>query len=279
MQLDLIVVADRQCPTSRAYLSYLARAGHRVKAVLLVDFYYGDRRYVSLRRWFGAWIGRAAARRFAPPAAAAADDEFRRVSDSIQQVFSQPVDFFGSFDFGAIADAVWETSATDYNDPALQALLLKEPGNTYLYTNGGRVPASLLKHPTLRILHIHPGVVPHIRGSDGLFWSILMRGCPGASCFFMDAGIDTGALLATREFPLPRFSGLAGYLDRPELLTAAILHSYDPHLRAMLLLDAIAQHGPRLGAAQARPQSETEGMAYSWMDGRLKRRVLQRLVA
>lgn len=279
MLLDLTIVADRQCPTSRAYLSYLAQAGHRVKAVLLVDFYYGDRRYSRLRRWFGSRLGHAAARWFAPPPAAIYDTEFRHISDRIQQVFPQPVDFFGDFDFGAIADSVQEITAANYDDPTLQVRLLRQPDDAYLYTNGGRVPASLLKHPTLRILHIHPGVVPYVRGSDGLFWSIMVRGQPGASCFFMDAGIDTGALLATREFPLPKFPGLARYLDQPDVLTAAILHSYDPHLRAMLLLDAIERHGPRLGSARGEPQLEADGMAYSWMDSRLKYRVLQQVVA
>ncbi|MGE5477367.1 MAG: hypothetical protein ACM3Q1_11975 [Bacteroidales bacterium] len=280
MLLDLVIVADRHCPTSRAYLTYLARANHRVRGVLLVDFFYGDAKFAKLRQRFGNRLGGWASRWLCEAPRPHFDADFRRLSDRIQQVFPEPVDFFGPFDFGAIAERVETLAVANYDDPALHAALRRQPVRTFLYTNGGRVPASLLAQPDIKILHIHPGVVPQVRGSDGLFWSTLVRGQPGASCFYMDAGIDTGALLATRDFPLPRFEGLAGELEvNQDRLVQAILHSYDPHLRAALLLDVVNRHGPRLGHATAEPQDPAAGLAYTWMDSRLKRRALQHMMA
>jgi methionyl-tRNA formyltransferase len=74
-----------------------------------------------------------------------------------------------------------------------------------LYTSGGRVPGDLLSTSPSRMIHIHPGVVPYVRGSDCLFWSVLTRGRPGMSCFYMNAGIDTGDIIHTREFDAPSY--------------------------------------------------------------------------
>lgn len=280
MLLDLTVIADRNCPTSRAYLSYLGLAGYRLRGVLLVDFFYGDLRYATLRRRFGQRLGCWLARRYATAPRTPYDATFRRLSDQVQSVFPHRVNFFDDFDFAALTDHVTSLSVRDFDDPVLHQALERQPGRTFLYTNGGKVPEPLLTRPDLKILHVHPGVVPHVRGSNGLFWSVLVRGRPGASCFYMDPGIDTGALLATRDFDLPRFEGLSALLttDQP-LLEAVLLHSYDPHLRAQVLLDVIARHGADLGAAQASPQRAEDGFAYPWMDARLKRRALAMMVA
>jgi hypothetical protein len=272
MTLDLCVVADRSCSTSRTYLTYLADAGHRVREVAVLDFHRGalPQRPRGLR-------ARLAALRSAPAGPPDPGPDFWRLCEGVQGDVRIPIDYASDFDFGAIAEQTSEFAAADYADPAFHAFLAGRSTQTFLYTNGGRVPAALLDTPGLRILHNHPGVVPDIRGSDGLLWSLLERGVPGASCFYMDVGLDTGALSATREFPAPRFAALRREIESdPELFYRALLFAYDPHQRAETFLDALAK-GDDPGALPAREQDPAEGRQYFAMHPRLQNVVYERI--
>ena len=101
-----------------------------------------------------------------------------------------------------------------------------------------------------------------------------MRGRPGASCFYMDGGIDSGPLVMTKEFPVPRFPGLALYLrEHAALLYRALLHSYDPHLRAQLFLDVVRTHeGADWFRLPAAPQPIEEARSWFWMHSSAKRK-------
>jgi methionyl-tRNA formyltransferase len=48
-------------------------------------------------------------------------------------------------------------------------------------------------------LNLHPGFLPHNRGSNPSTWSIIEGTPPGAAIHFMDEGIDTGDLVARRQ--------------------------------------------------------------------------------
>jgi hypothetical protein len=273
--LDLCVVADRSCPTSRTYLSYLAAAGYRVRKIMLVDFIgpHAESR-ARAARW-GRWIAWRAKRRIRKPDHSH-PPEFQALCAQLQAGFDIRVDYFGPFDFARHAERVVAFAAEDYDDPDLHRVMLREGLATFLYTNGGRVPGTLLSQPQLRILHIHPGVVPEVKGSDCLFWSLLTRGVPGMSCFYMNAGIDTGDVIHTREFAEPRFPELAqAFAASPDMAYNALLHAYDPHLRAMTLLDVVrGARGAALDSLPARRQMPASGRSYFWMHPRLTRKVL-----
>ena len=53
--------------------------------------------------------------------------------------------------------------------------------------------------PGIRLIHVHTGFLPQVRGADVLLWSLLVRGRPGVSAFFMTPGLDDGDVLAARE--------------------------------------------------------------------------------
>jgi hypothetical protein len=272
MTLDLCVVADRSCSTSRTYLTYLADAGFRAREVAVLDFHRGRiaERPRGLR-------GRLAG--LFRPAAPSSDPgpAFWSLCAGVQNGVRIPIDYASDFDFGAIADETSEFAAKDYSDPAFHEFLAGRSTQTFLYTNGGRVPGELLDTPGLKILHNHPGIVPYVRGSDGLLWSLLVRGIPGASCFYMDVGLDTGPLIATREFELPSFPGLRGQIkDDPELFYRALLFAYDPHLRAETFLDALSK-GSDPAALPAHDQDPAEGRQYFAMHPRLQDVVFDRI--
>ena len=67
-----------------------------------------------------------------------------------------------------------------------------------------KLPAALLALPPLGCLNVHPSLLPLGRGPEPVFWT-LRRGEreTGASVIRMDAGWDTGPLLAQERLPVP----------------------------------------------------------------------------
>ena len=273
--LDLVIVADRWCSTSRTYLTYLHHAGYRVRKILLVDFVGGGGKFNRLRSLVGPRIASAIVR-WRRPLWPDYAPLIRQYCTIVQSGVEHPINYFAPFDYAAHADSIEHFSAADFDDPFLHAIMLAQPCRTFLYTNGGRVPESLLTQPDVKIFHIHPGVVPYVRGSDGLLWSIAVRGRPGVSCFYMDAGIDTGALIATAEFPVPRLAvPVPATAADEDALYRALLLAYDPHLRASLFRDVIRSCGGRhLNQLPATAQIHDKRDNYLWMHPKLRQKIM-----
>lgn len=261
------------CPVTEAYLAYLRLHGMRPALILAVDYVGEGPRAQQLRRLLGAGLAarllRLRRNRAARvPAALAA---------AVQQGLPVQLTPGREPDYEATAQRVVRLTVDSYADPRLLDAMRGCGVRTFLYCSGGRVPAALFQED-FRILHIHPGVVPHVRGSDGLLWSLLARGRPGASCFYMDAGIDTGRLIATAEYEPPHWAGLRA---DPAGLYHALLHCYDPHLRASLLVSLLERltPGQDLEALEATEQPHGTGGHYYTMHPELRARVLARLCA
>lgn len=277
--IDLTVIADRWCPTSRTYLTYLAKAGFRVRTILLVDFVGAGGRLDRLRRLMGPAIA-AMVVRIKRPAWPEFEVRVRDYCARMQGVVEHPIDYTVSFDYAPYAETVTECVAADYDDPHLQKIIMSQQYKTFLYTNGGRVPQVLLQQEGIKILHIHPGVVPHVRGSDGLLWSMAVRGRPGVSCFYMDSGIDTGALIATKEFGPPDFDIRPPVTVEEEAnFYRALLMAYDPHLRASLFRDVVVEaDGRDLGCLAAKAQNHDRKDNFLWMHPKLRQKVIAELM-
>ena len=176
--------------------------------------------------------------------------------------------------YGVYAETVERVMVKGLADPTLAEFLSRFAPTAVLYTGGGIIPASLLSVPGLRFLHIHPGRLPYVRGADGLLWSTLVRGKPGASCFYMAPGIDTGGIVQAAEFsplefPLPA----NGRPDDPALYRA-IFSYYDPMLRAAMLLRVfrIGDNPMNLASEAQQPQ---QGLTYHFMGPVLRRVALE----
>lgn len=61
------------------------------------------------------------------------------------------------------------------------------------------VPEKYLGIPARGCINMHKSLLPFNRGANPNFWAIYEQTPAGVSIHFMDAGIDTGALLAQRE--------------------------------------------------------------------------------
>ena len=67
------------------------------------------------------------------------------------------------------------------------------------------IKPSLLELLPQGCLNLHPALLPYNRGSYPNVWSIVEETPAGATLHYVDAGIDTGDILAQREIPVEAF--------------------------------------------------------------------------
>lgn len=259
------------CPVTEAYLGYLRLHGMRPALILAVDYVGEGPRPQQLRRLLGECLAARLLRLRRDRAARVP----AHLAAAVQQGWPVTLTPGREPDYEAAAERVLRLTVDSYADPRLMDAMRGCGVRTFLYCSGGRVPAALFQQG-FRILHIHPGVVPFVRGSDGLLWSLLARGRPGVSCFYMDAGIDTGRVIDTAEFEPPRWPGLQA---SPDSLYQALLYCYDPHLRASLLVSLLERlaAGTDLAEMDATAQPHESGGHYYTMHPELRARALARL--
>lgn len=268
-------------PQARAYLVRARRAGLGFARILLM---------VSARnsagkpvgRWLpGSWrrsyaeaVGTQTQlfwplklRRERPELAAAMALGLAQACPGAEQLYQEMYADFQWEAFGPVERVLVD----GFQDPALAEQL--ERKGLVLFTGGGIVPRSLLERPGLTMVHVHPGHLPHVRGGDGLLWSVLVRGCPGMSAFFMAPGIDMGDLIAAGDFPPLTFT----LKTRPDdqTLYRALFCFCDPLLRAEFLVTRLLGHDPTSWPAE--PQTAEEGITYHFMHPRLRARALRKL--
>ena len=154
----------------------------------------------------------------------------------------------------AFTDRLERLRVSGLKDPALTEALSGHSGRgptAVLFTGGGILRENLLELPGVRFLHIHPGFLPHVRGADGLLWSSLVRGRPGA-------------LVGAEEFPRITFPrSLTDSLD-DAMLYRALFSFYDPILRAKMLTNVL-RAGADLLNLPAEPQDTRVGVTYHFM--------------
>lgn len=170
--------------------------------------------------------------------------------------------------------------AEDFRCASVAEKLLKEPYSTFLFSGGGILPKELLAHDSLRFIHVHPGIVPEIKGSDGLLWSALLRQKLGASCFYMNSGIDTGDIIGTKEYSLPCIPRDKARSLTVNQLVNMLTTVYDPLMRADCLAEALHLKSLRDGSIlpTGSIQDPAAGRTYHYMRMELKSLVIDRFL-
>jgi len=149
-------------------------------------------------------------------------------------------------------------------DPtARQALAALAPDVMVVVAYGQILPREVLELPRLGCLNIHPSLLPRWRGAAPIQRAILAGDAvTGVTIMQMDAGLDTGGLLAIRTMPIG---------DRA---TSASLHAELAALGARLLLEVLesvttgdlaAQPQPTAGASYAQKLAKSEAHI-NWTD-------------
>lgn len=134
-------------------------------------------------------------------------------------------------------------------DPAaISQVAQLEPGLIVLADYGQIVPASLLELPRHGALNLHPSLLPRHRGASPIPAAILAGDTDtGVSLMLMDAGLDTGPLVAQRRMPLDGTETAPDLEARLAELAASLLaEQLEPWLNGELIPEAQASGGETL---------------------------------
>ncbi len=129
--------------------------------------------------------------------------------------------------------------ARGFNELAVIFALGQAEEEYHIFSGSGILKDEILSTGK-KLIHIHPGKLPEYRGSTTFLYSLLAEGKGAATGFIMNKGIDTGDILASREFPPP-----APNVD--------ISRIYDPYIRSQVLVDVVrqlAEKGTLIGERQ-----------------------------
>jgi methionyl-tRNA formyltransferase len=148
-------------------------------------------------------------------------------------------------------------------DPAAVADIARlRPDLLVLADYGQLVPAELLELPRFGALNVHPSLLPRHRGASPIPAAILAADdATGVSLMLMDAGLDSGPLIAQRDLPL-HGTETAPELERrlAELGAAILADSLAPWLAGELR--AVPQ--PAEGVTMTRALQREDGRLDPW---------------
>jgi hypothetical protein len=280
-----LTVLFHEGPIARAYLGLMLHRGLRPKRILHLV----GRRHPGTGKAVGRWLPRPVRMLYAQQLQEISMSYWPRqlrkdypnlvgnMTRVVAAAFDTPPELFEEMTAAGPLERygapVQRVLVDGLRDPVLKGILTG--AGTILFTGGGTVPKHLLCLDGVRFLHVHPGELPYVRGSDGVFWSTLVYGHVGVSSLYLDSGIDTGDIIATARRASLQFSQKATDNVDAALLYRAVFSFYDPILRAHMLLTTAADlHEDRM-LPVGEPQIVESGTTYQYMHPRLRQRVLR----
>ncbi|PKG37968.1 formyltransferase family protein [Psychromonas sp. Urea-02u-13] len=267
-EINLTVIVIEGDNAGKYYLRYLHESRFRVRKIIILQ------KHKTLR----AILGKVKRFEFLKP-----KQEEQPLEKIINNNFKIKVlDAFNYRDYASSIETI-KVGAKVINDDALYRNIVSDNASLYLFSGGGIVNARLLSIPNKKIIHIHPGIVPDIRGADCLFWSVLLKGKPGYSLFYMSQAIDEGSILHQEEFELPGKLDIdkQSYEIDVKQDSIAILKTLDLHYRSTTLVNFLKKHylgKPDINILNSIPQKPTDGRMYFFMHNTIKKIAIKRLL-
>lgn len=108
----------------------------------------------------------------------------------------------------------------NHNDP--HSIRLIKSLRTDLLINAGTpriIKPALLRVPRIGVLNSHPSLLPKYRGCTAVEWALYYHNPLGATCHFMNKGVDTGPIIYQKKMAIPPH---ASYF---QIRTAMIYHA------------------------------------------------------
>lgn len=272
--LDLTVLFIDSVP-SRIYLALLHKSGYRAKNIIFLDVQPKSAKYNFVKRLLGVSI------------ASFLHGVYRKIrSKALDPIAIQllalnnlnPEDLNNCL-VPYDKKEIEKLSIKNMNDEKLSLHIEKGKYGAVLYTVGGILKDKILDIPKVRFIHIHPGIVPDIRGADCLFWSYLLRKKAGYSAFYMNSGIDTGDILIKVEYDIG-FSEIDFSRFENDEVYMNILKYYDPCLRINTFIELLksVQDSQRLDNLRFERQDPNEGRMYFFMHKELRDLVINKMI-
>lgn len=275
MRVVELTVLVHEGPIARAYLEALRCAGMRPARILLMVYARDPATGKPIGRWLpSSWRLKHAARvqdlRFNYWSRALRRTQpqlFEAITNTTAELLTLPKEIYEGMlshrHWSEYGDEFDQIMVSNVNDAAVTQALARNAPTAVLYTGGGILRDKILSHSDLRFIHLHPGLVPHVRGADGLLWSTLVRRRSAVSCFYMTRGLDTGDVIDTQEFSPVCFEP-AGDLPDDATLYRALYAYVDPLLRAALLMRVLHSAGDLRNLPTCAQNTEA-GVTYHFM--------------
>lgn len=197
----------------------------------------------------------------------------RVLSNQLEMPISVIENTTGKVNFESYAKSVDSLLIKNFYDDRLLAHLSENCEGNILYTGGGIVPPKILDLKNIKMLHIHPGFLPDIRGADCSLWSNLVYGSPSVSAFFMAPKIDTGDIIFSVWVPKLEINVSKNYAT--DTLYRSIFSFVDPWIRSyalrLLLLDINDET-----ALRSHRQDDSTGTTYYFMGAKVREKALKK---
>jgi methionyl-tRNA formyltransferase len=159
----------------------------------------------------------------------------------------------------ALARGIPVHQPTKLRDGTFAAWLREQGADVAIVVAYGRIlPPDVLAAPRLGCLNVHASLLPRHRGAAPINWAIIEGDATtGVTLMQMDAGLDTGPMLAVRETPIGADETAEDLYPRLASLGAALVREEVPRFLAGALAPvaqdgARATHAPMLSKEMAR---------------------------
>jgi hypothetical protein len=266
--INAILMIDISSPTGHYYLEYLRSAGFLPKKILILR--------KGLKYDLKSF--RQNMKRNLVKKNREIDRKVTEIVDGINAQF--PINIKRNYKYSDYcSDVVYLHSTIDGpNSKNVIEDIQKSDVEFVIFSGGGILKKEILSIPDKQFIHVHPGIVPNIRGADCFFWSVLERDKPGYTCFYMTPEIDEGDILLTKEYELSNLSFLKSMPQ--ELNYKAILNSLDLHFRADCLVSCIKKYDGMTGNLKnikTIKQNPNDGRMYFFMHPKLIEHTLEKI--
>lgn len=148
-------------------------------------------------------------------------------------------------DFRNLAPVVHEVADANGED---SIRILTELAPDLIVLGGSRIlRPPVINIPRLGVLNAHPGLLPAYRGVDVIHWA-LHNGDPflGVTIHFVNAGVDTGAIIACQRFELTSGDTIGSVTSKAQMLMCELMADVIAQLIAIGNVKTIGQD-PKAG--------------------------------
>lgn len=142
-----------------------------------------------------------------------------------------------------------------FGDPAeVRALEATKPDLTVVVGWRWLLPAVVLRVPPLGTIGIHGSLLPRLRGFAPVNWALIRdEERTGPTLFYIDEGMDTGDIIASRPFPLTDEDDAASVRSRIESESVTMLADTLPLIAAGTAPRTPQKHSDATVGEQRRP--------------------------
>ncbi len=158
--------------------------------------------------------------------------------------------------------SIRRVSVPHHNQQECERLLAEVQPDLIVLGGTRIIRPNILEKARHGVLNSHPGLLPQVRGSASVAWSIYHDIPVGCTCHFVDPGVDTGDIVGQRIIPVHRG-------DTYEKLVWETIA-----LAGTLMVEALQAFST--GSIQRSPQP-AEGMTYRVMPPEMVAEVKQKL--